>query len=82
MKDTVITAARKRTELWTAGICFLLAVLVNAGAILYYHTPFYELFTQIGFTVVIAVVFYVVWTLVRILVWAVRKALKKNRDHE
>lgn len=77
MKDTVITAARKRTELWTAGACFLLAVLVNAGSILHFHTPFYEIFTQIGYTTVIAVAFYVIWSGLRLLWWLCRKAMKK-----
>ena len=45
MKDTLITAHRKLVELKTAGVCLLLAILVNIGCIIYYHTPFYEVFT-------------------------------------
>ena len=77
MKDTLITAQRKRTELITAGVCFLLAVLLNIGSIAYYKTPFYEVFTQIGYTLVIAAAFYVFWTACRLLIWCCRKALKK-----
>ena len=73
MKDTLITAHRKLVELKTAGICLLLAVLVNIGCIIYYHTPFYEVFTQIGYTVVIALGFYVIWTAIRLIVWLFRK---------
>ena len=73
MKDTLITAHRKLVELKTAGICLLLAVLVNIGCILYYHTPFYEVFTQIGYTVVIALGFYVIWTAIRLILWLFRK---------
>jgi hypothetical protein len=73
MKDTLITAHRKLVELKTAGVCLLLAILVNIGCIIYYHTPFYEVFTQIGYTVVIALGFYVIWTAIRLIVWLFRK---------
>ena len=73
MKDTLITAHRKLVELKTAGVCLLLAILVNIGCILYYHTPFYEVFTQIGYTVVIALGFYVIWTAIRLIAWLFRK---------
>ena len=73
MKDTLITAHRKLVELQTAGVCLLLAVLLNIGCIIYYHTPFYEVFTQIGYTVVIALGFYVIWTAIRLIVWLFRK---------
>ena len=73
MKDTLITAHRKLVELKTAGVCLLLAVLLNIGCIIYYHTPFYEVFSQIGYTVVIALGFYVIWTAIRLIVWLFRK---------
>jgi hypothetical protein len=73
MKDTLITAHRKLVELKTAGVCLLLAVLLNIGCIIYYQTPFYEVFTQIGYTVVIALGFYVIWTAIRLIAWLFRK---------
>ena len=73
MKDTLITAHRKLVELKTAGVCLLLAVLLNVGCIIYYRTPFYEVFTQIGYTVVISLGFYVIWTAIRLIVWLFRK---------
>lgn len=73
MKDTLITAHRKLVELKTAGVCLLLAVLLNVGCIIYFHTPFYEVFTQIGYTVVIALGFYVIWTAIRLIAWLFRK---------
>lgn len=78
MKDTVISASRKRKELRSLGICFLLAFLVNAGAILFYHTPFYELVTQLGFIVVITVVFYFLYTLIRVLFYLGRKLFARQ----
>ena len=73
MKDTVITAERKRKELKAAGICLLLAVLLNIGCIIYYHTPFHEIFTQIGYTVMIALGFYLIYTAVRLIIWLFRR---------
>ena len=73
MKDTLITAERKRKELKAAGFCLLLAVLLNIGCIIYYHTPFYEVFTQIGYTVVIALGFYLIYTAVRLILWLFRR---------
>ena len=73
MKDTLITAHRKLVELKTAGVCLLLAVLVNIGCIIYFHTPFYEVFTQIGYTVMIALGFYIIWTAIRLIVWLFRR---------
>ena len=73
MKDTLITAHRKLVELKTAGVCLLLAVLVNIGCIIYFHTPFYEVFTQIGYTVMIALGFYIIWTAIRLIIWLFRR---------
>ena len=73
MKDTLITARRKKTELLTFLACLGLAVLVNIGSIIYFHTPFYEVFTQIGYTLMIALAFYLIWTSVRLIVWLFRR---------
>ncbi len=73
MKDTLITAGRKKTELLTFLACLGLAVLVNIGCIIYFHTPFYEVFTQIGYTLVVALGFYLIWTAVRLIVWLFRR---------
>lgn len=66
MKDTVITAKRKRTEIVSVSVCFALAVLINIGSIIYFKTPFYEVFTQIGYTLVITLVLYLVWIIIRL----------------
>ena len=73
MKDTVITAERKRKELKAAGVCLLLAVLLNIVCIIYYHTPFHEIFTQIGYSVMIALGFYLIYTAVRLIIWLFRR---------
>ena len=76
MRDTVITAERKRIELRTAGVCLLLAVLLNIGCILYYHTPFYEVFTQVGYTLMVTLTLYLIWTVLRLIVRTFRRKKK------
>lgn len=73
MKDTVITARRKKTELVTFLVCLGIAFLVNVGSIIYYKTPFYEMFTQVGFMLCIALALYLVWTALRLIVWLFRR---------
>ena len=63
MRDTVITARTKRREAVVLTSCLLAAVLLNVYAIVSYHRPWTELFSQIGYVVVIAVV------------WAMRRAI-------
>ena len=66
MKDTVISAAVKRRELkiWLA--CFVLANVVKWAAIIKFQTPWYEIFTQIGYVVVSSLLLYGLLLLVRI----------------
>lgn len=67
MKDTIITRRRKKTELRTLLVCFILANLCNVYAIIEYKTPWSELFWSLGFVVAAALVFYAVWTAIRLL---------------
>lgn len=66
MKDTVISAAVKRRELKIWLVCFIVANIVNLTAIIQYQTPWYEIFTQIGYVVVSSLLFYGLLLLVRI----------------
>ena len=47
MKDTLITARRKKTELLTLLVCFVIGNLANLYAIVSYETPFSEMLTSI-----------------------------------
>lgn len=66
MKDTVISAAVKRRELKIWLVCFIVANIVNWVAIIKYQTPWYEIFTQIGYVVVSSLLIYGLLLLVRI----------------
>lgn len=61
----IITARAKRRELWVALGCFVAAFGVNLGAIIHYATPWYELFSQLGYVVCLALGFYVLTWIVR-----------------
>lgn len=64
MKDIIIPAAALCRELRIAVGCFLAAVAVNAGAVIAYERPWTELFSQIGYVIVIAAALYLLlWPL-------------------
>lgn len=46
MKDTILTARRKKTELITLFLCFIIANLVNLYSIFTYNTPLTEMITS------------------------------------
>ena len=77
MKDTIISAAVKRRELkiWLA--CFIIANITNWATIIKFQTPWYEIFTQLGYVVVLSLVIYGLVSLTRIAWYVVRRLLKK-----
>lgn len=79
MKDIVITGKRLRAELLVLLICFLAATGVNIRGIVKFGTSWAELFTQIGYVLLICLVFFLVISLLRVLVYLIWKALKKLR---
>lgn len=72
MKDTILTARRKKTELVTLLICFIIANLVNLYAIIAYHTHFSEMITAIFYIIIFTFVLYTFWTVARILFHGVK----------
>ena len=77
MKDTVISAAVKRREQKIWLVCFVVANIVNWVAIIKFDTPWYEVFTQIGYVVVSSLVLYVLLLLVRIAYRILRRLAAK-----
>jgi hypothetical protein len=47
MKDTIVTARRKKIELITLLVCFVVSNLLHLYAIIAYHAPFTEMITSI-----------------------------------
>jgi len=68
MKDIVITAGRIRLEIYILFASFAVAELVNIFAIVKYSTPWSELFSQIGFVIILTVILYAIHWIVRLIV--------------
>lgn len=77
MRETVITAKRKRTEIISYIVCFVIANLLNLYAIIQYNTSFLELLTSIGFVLVASFVLYGSWILIRLLFFGIKKIFSK-----
>ena len=73
MRDLVVRGARIKTEGWIFLSCLLLAISVNAFAIVKFHTPWIELLTTWRETFAVALVFYVVFGIPRAIFFALRR---------
>lgn len=82
MKDTLITAHRKKIELLTWLVCFAIANMVNLYAIISYKTSLWELFTSIFYVFTFSCVIYIFWTVIRLLYYRIKITItnKKNRE--
>ncbi|MDD5781371.1 MAG: hypothetical protein PUD30_00650 [Muribaculaceae bacterium] len=78
MKDTVITARRKRIEIITLLVCFIIANLLNVYAIASHDATWAELITSIGYVAVGACALYVMWTVLRLIALAISLIFRKN----
>ncbi|MCM1176390.1 MAG: hypothetical protein NC115_02810 [Bacteroidales bacterium] len=78
MKDTVITARAKRRELLVFSGCFLAAFLANVYAIVEYRTSWTELFSQIGYVLVIAVSLYALCWIIRLAARVLLRLIEKR----
>lgn len=52
MKDTIVTARRKKIELITLLVCFVVSNLIHLYAIIAYHAPFTEMITSIFYIII------------------------------
>lgn len=80
MKDTVLTARRKKIEIITLLVCFVLANLVNLYAIIAYNRSMMEMITSIFYIIIFAFVLYAYWTLLRLLFYGVKALLAKKKN--
>lgn len=71
MKDTIITAKVKRRELWILLACFMMANVTNWVAIIRFSSPWYEVFTQVGYVCVTTIVIYALIAMLRIAYWVI-----------
>ncbi len=71
MKDTVITARRKKIEVFTFIACIVVAIGLNIYAIAKYSTPWSEVYSQIVYVLVIGCVIYALWSVLRLLFYGI-----------
>ena len=81
MKDITIKEKSIRRELWILLGCFVFAVCVNIFAIIKFSRPAKELFTMIGYVLVVALIAYISLWLMRLIallvIWIMRKISKR-----
>ena len=78
MKDLVISSKMLKKELLILLSCFIAVCLVNIVSIIVFKTSFWEIFTQLGYVVVITVVLYVLAAVMRLLIYSIRKIFKRT----
>lgn len=78
MKDIIITPEKIKKELFVLFVCFLIASLVNIGSIIAFKTPWYEVFTQIGYVIVITLVLYLLVIFIRVVIFTIRQLFGKK----
>lgn len=78
MKDLIITSNRLKKEIYILSTCFIIAFLINIFSIITFKTPWYEMFTQIGYVVAITLILYLFVVMVRAIVFLIRKLVTKR----
>lgn len=76
MKDIVITHKSLKKEIYIFLSCFAISFMINMYSIIKYKTPLYELFTQIGYVLVIATAIYIIVLMVRTIIIIIRKLIR------
>ena len=78
MKDTIVTARRKKIELITLLVCFVVSNLLHLYAIIAYHAPFAEMITSIFYIIMFTFVLYAFWGTLRLLFCGMQTLFKKK----
>ena len=78
MKDIVIPAAVLRREFIIWLCCFVAANIVNWVVIIKFATPWYEIFTQVGYIVVTTLVLYGLLLALRVAWWILSGLARKK----
>lgn len=79
MKDTILTARRKKIELITWLVCFVAVNLANLYAIIAYDSSFMEMLTSIFYVILCTFVLYAFWGILRILFYGIKAIFAKKR---
>lgn len=78
MKDIIITSKRLKKEIYILSTCFIIAFLINIFSIIAFKTPWYEIFTQIGYVLVITLILYLLVAIVRVVTILIKKMFTRS----
>lgn len=78
MREIVITSKRVKRELYILLICFATAFILNIIAIIIYRTSWVEVFSQLGYVVVITFILYVLVTFIRFVIYLAKQLFRKR----
>lgn len=76
MKDIVVTHKRLKKERYIFLTCFSIAFMINMYSIIKFKTSMYELFTQIGYVLVIAIAIYIIVLIVRAILILIKNLIR------
>lgn len=79
MKDTVITAKRKRTEWIILLACFIAANLLNIYSIIAYKSSWTELYKSMFYVLLITFFLYFVLLFLRLIYWGIQITLHRMK---
>lgn len=76
MKEIVVSPKRLKNEITIFAICFGIAFIFNLYAIIRFQTPWYEIFSQIGYVLLITVSLYFVVIFIRFILYLIRNLIR------
>lgn len=77
MKDIVISSKRVKKEVAILLTCFIIAFVINIASIVIYKTSWLEIFTQIGYVVVITLVLYLIVAFIRFIIYLINRLIRR-----
>jgi hypothetical protein len=80
MRDIQFSAKRQKQELYLLSAGLAVAFALNVFAILFYHTEWKELWTQLFWVICIGIGIYALSVILRWVICGVRRLFKKRED--
>ncbi len=74
MKDIIITSKIIKREIYVWLCALIAAQLMNVYAIVKYNTQWRELYSQLGYILMLSIVLYLLIAMIRLLVHLIRKS--------
>lgn len=77
MKDIVISSKRMKKEVAILLACFIIAFVINIASIVIYKTSWLEIFTQIGYVIIITLTLYLVIAFIRLIIYLINRLTRR-----